>query len=74
MSPEAQEILDKCLDLMEGKLEPREWCDIGHAIECTGLAHLPEERRLSVQAAIPASVERDVERMIGAECRPPKFN
>jgi hypothetical protein len=74
MSPEAQRLLDECLDLLEGRLEPREWVDVGHAIECAGLALLPEERRLSVQAAIPNSVERDVARIAGADSKPRVLN
>jgi len=58
MSPEAQLLLDEILDLLAGKLDARDWCDVGHAIYVAGLANLDEERRSRVQAATPQSTTR----------------
>ena len=67
MSPEAQRLLDQCLDLLDGQIDPRDWVDIGHAITCAGIARLPEERRASVEANVARCIERDVALMASAE-------
>jgi hypothetical protein len=60
MSPEAQPVMDRVLDVIDGQLSARDLTDIAYSLMCLAISELEPERQAAIQALLSREIERGV--------------